>query len=185
MIFVVIIILLFFIYFLSRRSGNKMPRFINNSYKSMTRNNICGKKSLYCKNNLIRPYMFRNLSKNYVSNDYTQWDIESVDESNDIYKMKLSDRYCAYYNSNDICLYEFETNSKNEPDCKKKTLCGIDSILDDNVIHYTENNSLFNIKEVGNNFYTIQTTSGKYICNIDNRMRLSDTPSDDCLWQFK
>lgn len=182
--YVIIVILLFLIYYFSASSPKKM-RYIHNVYSTNNSNKICGKKSLYCKGNLIRPYMFRNLSKQYVSNEYVDWNIEAVDTQKNLYNMKLADNYCAYNHNDDICLYQLKEDSNdNKPGCKKTNLCGIDSILG-NEVHYDSKNSAFIIKEMGLNQYTIQTQTGSYVCNLNNRMGLSNALTEDCIWEFK
>lgn len=189
------IILLTLVYFLLPNKKDNLSEIIkqpsnniiNKIFNSNSVNPICGRKNLYCKDRLIRPYMFRNLAKDYVNNHHIDWNIEVIDSSKDLYRMNLSDRYCAYNIDNDICLYELdgkEIIDENKPGCKKTNLCSLSSIID-NTPHYDPNNTQFIIKKYSDDGYTIQSTDGNYICNIDNRMSVSDEFTDDCIWQFK
>jgi hypothetical protein len=197
--YILVLIVILVILYLLLPSTVKNTRLINRLNTEVFTNpskkvdSICGKRNLYCKNRLIRPYMFRNLAKEYVDNHNIDWNIELLDASKNLYRMNLSNRYCAYNIDNDICLYEVNESDKQPKTtgCKKINLCSLTDVID-NTPHYDPTNTQFIIRKVESintpeteTGYTIQTLDDKYVCNLDNRMSLSSEFSDDCIWQFK
>jgi len=140
-------------------------------------------KNCSLKNNsiIVRPFMFRNLSNTFIPNDKIEWAFDCIDQNKQLYQLKL-DRHCMYINDKDVCLYEINStdSTKENESCNK--LCSVENILEDKPA-FNINNTFFKIERKDDN-YIIKNLNNEYICSSGNKVTISNTLNDTCLWML-
>lgn len=180
-IFIILIALVLYFLFLKRKISPSMTL-----KKSSKLDYLNGEYDIYCKadNQKILPFMFNNLSKDYISNDNCKWNFMSHDKMRNRYKIyhKLKP-VCIYINNDKVCLYPIQNNNliqNNDSDCHKPTLCSTDNFMEQ-IPEYKEDDSIFEIQKIDNNLFTIKKNN-LYLCKNNNNLSLSSTLNDNCIF---